>query len=169
MLLAVSMTGEEITCELIVVLSTGLGIGPDNFIVAMRDRVGSCENCEGPVPQCFGSRMFFLHIDNAGCYFCTPVLDEFISSWLALFSHSPKARLLVLAVVCVPTVIQDGGANGKLWINFLLHLGMLRDLLMTTKTFGLATRTKLQEIHNDPTKITVLHIELAALMQVPHL
>ena len=38
MLLAKSMTGEEVARELIVVLSTGLGIGPNKLIAAMRDR-----------------------------------------------------------------------------------------------------------------------------------
>ena len=36
----------------------------------------------------------FSHtIDNAGEHFSTPVLDEFIHSWISLFSHSAKARI----------------------------------------------------------------------------
>lgn len=64
-LLAKSMTGEIISRELIVVLSTGLGIRLDKLIAAMRDRaaVNGAENSEGPIPKCFGStcRMSFPH------------------------------------------------------------------------------------------------------------
>lgn len=90
-LLAKSMSGEIISRELIVVLSTGLVIGLDKLIAAMRDRtaVNGAENSEGP---CFGStfKMFSHTIENAG-RFCTPVLDKFIRSWLTLFTHSPEA------------------------------------------------------------------------------
>ena len=37
----------------------------------------------------------FSHtINNAGSCFKTPHLNEFLTYWLRLFSHSPKARLL---------------------------------------------------------------------------
>ncbi len=32
-------------------------------------------------------------IDHVGEIFCTPILSEFISAWISLFSRSPKARL----------------------------------------------------------------------------
>ena len=36
----------------------------------------------------------FSHtIDHVGEKFVTPVLDEFVSAWVLLFSHSPKSRL----------------------------------------------------------------------------
>ena len=36
----------------------------------------------------------FSHtLDRVGEHFNTPVLNEFISLWISMFSHSPKARL----------------------------------------------------------------------------
>ena len=37
----------------------------------------------------------FSHtIDRVGQHFKTPILSEFSTSWIMLFSHSPKAKLL---------------------------------------------------------------------------
>ena len=37
----------------------------------------------------------FSHtIDRVGEQFCTPNLSKFITSWISLFSHSPKPRIL---------------------------------------------------------------------------
>ena len=96
-LLAKSFTGKEIACELVSVLSTTYGIGSDRLLAAMRDGAstkwcsyayfGSC------VSQVYGYNMLFHMIDRVGERFCTPVLDDFITAWIAMFSHSPRAKL----------------------------------------------------------------------------
>ena len=98
MLLSKSMTGEEIARELIVVFSTGLGIGLKMLIAAMRDRAAVNGAAMGTVkvlyPNVLEVGCFSHTIDNAGRHFSTPILDEFMRCWLTLFAHSPRARLL---------------------------------------------------------------------------
>ena len=92
MLLAKSMTGEEVALELIVVLSTGLGIGPNKLIATMQDRAAvngaPMRTVKVLYPNILDVGCFSHNINNA-----TLILDEFIRSWLALFAHSPKAQL----------------------------------------------------------------------------
>ena len=92
MLLAKSMTGEEVARELIVVLSTGLGIGPNKLTAAMRDRAAvngaAMRTVKVLYPNILDVGCFSHTIDNAGHHFSTPILDEFIRSWLALCPQS---------------------------------------------------------------------------------
>ena len=44
-------------------------------------------------PQVLDIGCFSHTIDHVGEKFVTPVLDEFISAWVLLLSHSPKSRL----------------------------------------------------------------------------
>ena len=41
-------------------------------------------------PQVLDIGCFSHTIDHVGEKFATPVLDEFVSAWVLLFSHSPK-------------------------------------------------------------------------------
>lgn len=97
-MLAKSMTGEEIARELISVLSTSYSIGSNQLLAGMRDRV-SVNNVAMTTIKILYPRMLdvgcFSHtIDHVGDRFNTPILSPFVSSWVKLFSHSPKARLL---------------------------------------------------------------------------
>ena len=44
-------------------------------------------------PDVFDVGCFSHTIDHVGERFHIPMLDEFVSAWILLFSHSPKARL----------------------------------------------------------------------------
>ena len=96
-LLAKSLTGEQIARELLFVLQAQYGVATDSLVATMRDRA-SVNNLAISIlrvmyPQALDIGCFSHTIDNAGSKFATPILDEFISSWITLFSHSPKARL----------------------------------------------------------------------------
>ena len=71
------------------VLSTGLGIGPEMLIAAMRDRAAVNRAAMRTVKVLYLNVLdveCFSHtIDNAGRHFSTPILDEFMHCWLALF------------------------------------------------------------------------------------
>ena len=68
-MVAKSLTGEELAREIVSVLSVQYSIGTS---------IG-----------CFSHT-----IDRVGEHFVTPNLSEFIISWISLFSHSPKIRIL---------------------------------------------------------------------------
>ena len=94
-MLSKSLSGEEIARELISVLSVSYSIRPDDLLGAMRDRAA----CNGVAmrtskiiyPLLLDIGCFSHTIDNAGTKFEVPILSEFITTWISLFSHSPKA------------------------------------------------------------------------------
>ena len=92
------MTGEEIARELIHVLTANYAIGPDQLIAAMRDRVAAngvaMRTLAVVYPKVMDIGCFSHTIDRVGEHFKTPILSEFSTSWIMLFSHSPKAKLL---------------------------------------------------------------------------
>ena len=97
-LLAKSLSGEEIVREVIAMLSTKFGIGPDYLISAMRDRA-SANNFAMRTSKVIYSNVLdvgcFSHtLDLVGNYFKLPNLMEFLNSWLLLFSHSVKCKFL---------------------------------------------------------------------------
>ena len=97
-LLAKSLPGEEIARELITVLSVGYGIKPNLLLSAMRDGASSnnvaMRTLNVVYPHVFDVACFSHTLDRVGSHFNTPVLLEFINSWISLFSHSPKVKLL---------------------------------------------------------------------------
>ena len=97
MLLAKSMTGEELARQLITALSTELGV-PSNLLVAsMRDRASVNDIAMKTVSVVYSKVIdigCFSHtIDHVGERMKTPVLDAFSKGWIGLFSRSPKSRL----------------------------------------------------------------------------
>ena len=97
-MLTKSLTGEEIARELITVLSVAYSIHPDNLLGAMRDRASTnsvaMRTLSIVYPKVADIGCFSHTIDNVGGHFKTPVLTDFTSWWISLFSHSPKTRLL---------------------------------------------------------------------------
>ena len=171
MLLSKSMTGEEIARELIVVLSTGLGIGPEMLIAAMRDRAAvngaAMRTVKVLYPNVLDVGCFSHTIDNAGRHFSTPILDEFMRCWLALFSHSPKARLLWKARTGRSMRSHSSTRWWSKWEvmeQLLVSFGDVKAFLDDNQDIGLSTRTKLLDILNDAARIGLLQIELAAVI-----
>ena len=97
-MLSKSLTGEELTRELIHVLSTTYGIETTNLLGAMRDRASTngaaMQTLTVLYPLIVDIGCYSHTIDHVGDNFQTPTLSEFTTSWLTLFSHSPKTRLL---------------------------------------------------------------------------
>jgi len=89
-MLSKSLSGEEIARELISVPSVSFSIGSSDLLASMRDT-----------------------IDHVGERFECPTLDEFITHWISLFSHSPKCKMLWRSRICLATARQGGGAGGK--------------------------------------------------------
>jgi hypothetical protein len=96
-LLAKSLSGEEIAREQISILSINYGIESNKLLASMRD--GASTNgvamCTLKIvyPNIMDINCFSHTLDREGEHFNIPILQNFISLWIFMFSHSPKARL----------------------------------------------------------------------------
>ena len=99
-MLVKSVTGEELARELISVLSVNYGISTQLLLAAMKDRAAVNETAIRTLkvvyPNLLSIGCFSHTIDRVGEHFNVPNLSEFITSWISLFSHSPKTRFLWL-------------------------------------------------------------------------
>ena len=112
LLVAQSMTGEELTRELVLNLSTELGITGNLLLASIHDRASvnnvAMQTLKIIYPNVIDIGCFSHTLDHVGQNFNTPVLDQFTKTWINLFSRSPK-------VVCQSLLTQllDGGLSGK--------------------------------------------------------
>ena len=92
------MTGEEIAQQIIVILSTEFGISSNLIVVAMRDRASVNDVAMRTIKAVYHELLdvgCFSHtLNHVGERMNTPVLHEFCNTWIALFSRSPRFRLL---------------------------------------------------------------------------
>ena len=97
-LLSKSLTGEEITHELVQILSVSYSISSDHLVAAMRDRASvnsvAMKTVKIIYPNTIDVWCFSHAFDRVGEHFDIPTLTEFIGNWLSLFSHSIKAKFL---------------------------------------------------------------------------
>ena len=97
MLLAKSMTDEEVARQLVTSLSTELSIPANHVVAFMRDRASVNNVAMRTVSVLYNSMIdigCFSHTsDHVGENMNTPILDKFTKHWISLFSHSPKVRL----------------------------------------------------------------------------
>ena len=98
MLLAKSLSGEEVARLLIETISTELGIQSHLVVAAMHDRA-SVNNVAVRTLKILYTRLLdvgcFSHtLDRVGQQMKTPTLDSFVKACISMFSHSPKTRLL---------------------------------------------------------------------------
>lgn len=163
-----SMTGEEVARELISALSTELGVQSDFVKAVMRDRA-SVNNVATRTLQ-----VVYLHFVDIGCFshtlnsvgekMKTPLLSSFVSLWIALFSHSPKAKAIWK---------QQTGRSMKsfsktrwwskweIFHQLMVQFGDIRKFLDDNQDIGPSLRPKLLQILNDPQSCFVLKVELA--------
>ena len=97
MLLAKSMSGEELACVLILCLSTDLGITDDRLIASMYGRASVKNVAMQTLKILYRSLIdigcFSHSLDLIGETFCTPIRDQFFKGWISMFSRSPKTKL----------------------------------------------------------------------------
>lgn len=97
-LLTKSMTGEETAQELINVLSVHYSITSDHLLGALQDRATvnnvTLRTLKVVYPNILDVGRFSHTLDLVGEKVNAPHLNEFITAWISLFSHSPKARLI---------------------------------------------------------------------------
>ena len=167
MLLAKSLTGEEVARLIVTSLSTELGVPSHLVVASMRDRASVNDVAMRTVNVLYNQIMdigCFSHtIDHVGERMKTPVLDDFSKGWIGLFSRSPKSRLAWRTLTGLP---PPSFSNTRWWSRFeVIH--------QVFKAFGDVTRflesdhmppatsSKLLDILNDSAKNRKLKIELA--------
>ena len=94
-LIAQSMSGDQVARELITALSIQYSISP-NSLAAMRDRASvndvAIRTIKVVYPALLDVGCFSHTLDLVGGKFNTPHLSEFMTAWVSLCSHSPKAQ-----------------------------------------------------------------------------
>ena len=93
------MTGEQVARELIMALSTQYSISSTSLLAAMRDRATVNDVAIRTL------KVLYLALIDVGCFshtldlvgskFVVPHLNDFMTAWVSLFSHSPKAHLIM--------------------------------------------------------------------------
>lgn len=168
-MLSKSLTGEEIARELINILSGMYGIRSNSLLGAMRDRASTnnvaMQTLKVVYPSIVDIGCFSHTIDHVGDKFNTPVLKEFTTAWITLFSHSPKTKLLWKSQT---ERSMSSYSSTRWWSKWELmkqimtYFGDIRLFLEANTDIGPATRPKLMSILDDPQKCALLQIELAA-------
>lgn len=155
-LLAKSMTGEEVAQQIIVVLSTELGITPQFIVAAMRDRASVNDVAMRTIKIVYNQLLdvgCFSHtLDHVGERMNMPILDGFCKAWIGLFSRSPKSRLLWRTQTGLP--VPSYSAT-RWWSKFEVIHKMLTafgdvEKFLENDDLPPATSTKLLQVLNDP-------------------
>ena len=98
LLLAKHVTVDELARELLMVLSTELGITTKNLLACMRDRASINSKVMSTLIIMYSTVLdfgYFSHtLEIVGSHFKTPSLDMFMKHWLNIFRHSCKSKLL---------------------------------------------------------------------------
>ena len=170
MLLAKSMSGEEVARQIIMTLSTELGIASSLVVAAMRDRASTNEVAMRTVSIVYNQIMdigCYSHtLDHVGEHMKTPILDNFIQAWIGMFSRSPKARLAWRMQTGLPS---PSFSATRWWSRFeVIHevhnaFGDV-PLFLQGSDMPRATTSKLLEIIQDAVKCRKLKMELAAMI-----
>lgn len=165
-LLAKSLSGEELAHELIVCLSTELGIAPNLLLACMHDRASvnsvAVRMMKIVYPRMFDIGCFSHTIDHVGEHMHTPVLDDFMKGWISLFSRSIKTKLAWQTQIGLKPPSYSVTRWWSKW-EVMRHVhDFLGDIPPFLDNEELPpSKKKLQEILSDSAKHRKLKIELA--------
>ena len=91
-----SLSVDEIAREVISTLSIDYQVSPTTLLACMRNRAATnnvaLRTLKVLYPNIVDIGCFSHPMDHVGEKFVTPVLEEFISGLISLFSHSPKNK-----------------------------------------------------------------------------
>ena len=115
-----TMTAEEIAQQIIVLLSTEFGISSNLIVAAMHDR-SSVNDVAMRTIKVVNNELLdvgsFSHtLNHMGERTITPILHDFCNAWIALFSRSPRSRLLWRTRMGLSAPQLVGGVNLRLFI-----------------------------------------------------
>ena len=170
-MLSKSMVAEELARELISVLSVKYSVPSELFLGAMHDRasvnLSAMQTIKIVYPLIVDIGCFSHTIDRVGEKFKTEVLTEFIHSWIMLFSHSSKVKMLWKSQVGCSMISYSTTRWWSKWevIKMLmLKFGDIELFLSRNEDIGPTLRPKLLGILQNPQKKAFLQIEIAAVV-----
>ena len=165
------MTGEEVARELLTVLSTELGITSQYLLATMRDRATvnnvAVRTLQVMYPDALDVGCFSHTLNNTGERFNTPILDEFVRSWISLFAHSAKAKIRWKELTGLPVCSYT---ETRWWskcevIDQLLKVfGDVEPFLTNNTDLAPTTRKKLLGFMSDTTKWSTLEFEMSVIV-----
>ena len=172
-LLSKSLSGEEIARELISILSVNYGVQSTQLLGAMRDRASAnnvaMQTIKVVYPCVHDIGCFSHMIDQVGNLFNTSTLNEFISTWISLFSHSFKAQVLWKSRTDCSVKSYSATRWWSKWEvmrQLMVYFGDLLPFLEEHDGVAPACRLKLLGIIHDSDKLAHLKIELAATVDI---
>ena len=170
-LLSKSLTGEEIASELIKILSVNYSIDPAHLIAAMRDRASvnnvAMRTLKIVYPSILDIGCFSHTIDLVGKHFKVPHAYEFFTSWMALFSHSYKAKIAWSEQTgkAMPNYSATRWwSKWEILDQLLVSFGDIELFLDNNPDLGQASRDKLLGFFSNTQKNVYLKLELAAIV-----
>ena len=168
-----SMTGEEVARELINLLSMEYCVKSPLLLAAMRDGASvnsvAMRTVSVVYPSVLDVRCFSHTLDIVGTKFNTPTLTTFISLWISLFSHSPKTKALWKDQTGKSMASFSKTRCWSRWEvmqQVMVQFGDLLPFLDRNQDIGPALREKLLEILKNNQRVSLLKIELAAIVDV---
>ena len=169
--LAKSVCGDELAREIISILQVSYKVSPTFLLGAMHDRASVNNAAMGTVkivfPQVLDIGCFSHTVDLVGDKFVTPNLDEFISAWIQLFSHSPKSKLLWVARngKAIKTYCKTRWWSKWEVIDQAMSLfGDIEPFLVENADLAQRTRSKLLAFLQNPQQKCALMIEMAVVV-----
>ena len=151
MLLVKSLTEEEVARQLIVTLSTELGIVDGRLVAAMHDRAAvvgvAIRTLNVIYPSLIDVDCFSQPLSYVGDKFNTPTLDHFFKLWIGMFPKSPKTKLAWKARTDLPAPTY----SVTRWWSKRKVLHNLHDAFGDVYTF-------LQDTELPPSRLTLLAI-----------
>ena len=167
-MLSKSLSGEEIATELISVLSVSFSIGSSD-LASMRDRASAnnvaMQTLKIVYPSLVDVGCFLYTIDHVGERFECPTLDEFITHWISLFSHSPKCKMLWRSRTGQS---MSSYSKTRWWSRWevikqvMLSFGDVEPFLLENEDIGKSLRPKLLALFSNCQTKSKLQVEMAA-------
>jgi hypothetical protein len=158
-ILVKSMTGEELAREVLGVLCREYKLASDQVLVVMRDHASvnrvAMQHIKVMFPDLLDIGCYSHTLNLVGTKFELPTVEEFIKSWISLFSHSPKAKFewksktgRAMRSYCE----TRWWSRWEVFHQFVQQFGDVLPFLQEQTELSPATRKKLLQILADPIK-----------------
>lgn len=159
-MLSKSLCGEELARELISVLSVTYSIPSNNILGVMRDRASvnnvAMQTLKIVYPLLLDIGCYSHTIDHVGDNFKTPILSEFISAWINLFSRSPKLWKSKTGRSMSSYSTTRWWSKWEVIKQVLLYFGDVHPFLLENEDTGPNLRPKLLDYFNHTLKLAHL-------------
>ena len=157
--------------EIISILSTSYSIQSNRLIACMRDGAASngvaVRTLHILYPTLLDVKCYSHTLDRVGEHFNIPVLNEFISTWISMFSHSPKARLCWKELTGCAMKSYSATRWWSKWEvmqQVMVQYGDVELFLTRHCDVAPTTNAKLQGFFQDRLKNVHLQLELASII-----